>query len=177
MTTPLATSDPAAKDVLAPTGPAIGPLIGTVVRVALGALFIYMGLVKAIHPEEFLKLVRQYHLIRSPYVLNTIAAGLPWFEVFCGLLLVFGIAVRGAASVILVMLLFFSGVVLRRALAIHGADGTPFEAIKFDCGCGSGAVVIVHKLLENLGLMLLALVTLCGGGRLFAVRHDLLKRF
>ena len=64
----------------------------------LGCVFIYMGLNKALpHPEYFLKLVRQYDMVTSPLLLNSIGAALPWFEVFCGLLLLVGVAVRGSA--------------------------------------------------------------------------------
>lgn len=123
----------------------------------LGALFIYMGLNKALHPVEFLKLVRQYELVQTPLLLNLIAAGLPWFEVFCGLLLVAGVAVRGSALMLVAMLVPFTLVVLRRALELHGASGVPFCAIKFDCGCGAGEVLICRKLAENSGLIVLSL--------------------
>lgn len=133
------------------------PTTGAVlVRWFLGGLFIYMGLNKALHPVEFLKLVRQYDMVQSPVLLNLIASGLPWFEVFCGLLLLLGVAVRGAALMYLAMLVPFTLVILKRALAIHAADNISFCAIKFDCGCGTGEVVICWKLLENTALILLS---------------------
>jgi len=127
-----------------------------VIRLLLGGLFIYMGLNKALHPELFLKLVRQYQLVNDSLALNAVAAALPWFEVFCGLLLLTGIAVRGSALLLLAMLIPFTLIVLRRALAIAATQGLPFCAVKFDCGCGTGEVLICHKLLENGVLMLLA---------------------
>ena len=78
-----------------------------------------MGLNKALpHPEYFLKLVRQYDMVTSPLLLNSIGAALPWFEVFCGLLLLFGVAVRGSALMLVAMLVPFTLIVLKRALAI-----------------------------------------------------------
>jgi uncharacterized membrane protein YphA (DoxX/SURF4 family) len=126
-------------------------LNGTVLltRWGLGAFFLWMGLSKALHPVEFLKLVRQYDLVHQHVLLNLIAAGLPWFEAFCGLLLLGGVAVRGAALLLVAMLVPFTLAVLRRALLIHGAGHLPFCAIKFDCGCGMGEVFICHKLVEN----------------------------
>src|SRR5215472_1787095 len=91
---------------------------GTLVRWILGGLFVYMGLSKALDPEAFLKLLRQYDLTNNSLMLNSIAAGLPWFEVFCGLLLVAGVAVRGSALLVLLMLVPFSIVVFKRALTI-----------------------------------------------------------
>ena len=135
-------------------GPA-GTLALVLARWLLGGLFLYMGLDKALHPVEFLKLLRQYDIIQSHLMLNLTAATLPWFEVCCGLLLLAGVAVRGTALVLGVMLVSFTAMVLQRAVAIHAAGGMPFCAIKFDCGCGAGEVFICRKLAENAGLILL----------------------
>lgn len=139
----------------------------------LGGLFIYMGLSKALHPVEFLKLLHQYNLTDSPVLLNFIAAALPWFEVLCGLLLLTGVAVRGAALVVLLMLVPFTLVVLRRALAIHAAQSIAFCAIKFDCGCGNGEVWICRKLGENSLLILLSVWLLFGYGKNLCLRYRL----
>ena len=48
-------------------------------------------------PQEFLELIHEYNVVTNHVVLNSIASLLPWFEVFCGLLLLTGVAVRGAA--------------------------------------------------------------------------------
>ncbi len=134
-------------------------------RWILGGVFVYMGLVKAAHPVDFLKLLRQYEIIESHLYLNFIAVALPWFEVFCGLLLLGGIAVRGAACISLLMLVPFTLIVLNRALAIREASAIAFCAIRFDCGCGAGEVNICSKLLENSFLILLS-------GLLFAFRAN-----
>ena len=140
-------------------------------RWCLGGLFIYMGLHKALDPVAFLKLVHQYELVDTPALLNFIAAALPWFEVLCGLLLLAGVAVRGAALVVLLMLVPFTIVVLRRALAIHTAQAIPLCAVKFDCGCGNGEVWICHKLAENSLLILLSVWLLAGYGKGLCVRY------
>src|SRR5271169_4063978 len=114
--------------------PTRADVLAMLARWALGVFFVYMGMSKALHPEAFLKLVRQYELVSNPFLLNAIAAGLPWFEVFCGLLLAAGIAVRGAALMLIVMLIPFTVVVVRRALEIATAQGVPFWTVKFDCG-------------------------------------------
>ena len=144
-----------------------------VARWALGAFFIYMGLKKAMHPVEFLKLSRQYEMVQSPFLLNTIAAGLPWFEAFCGTLLLAGIAVRGTALTLVAVLVPFTWLVLKRALALQALRAIPFCAVKFDCGCGAGEVFICGKLAENFILVLLACWLLSGSGRAFCARHTL----
>jgi uncharacterized membrane protein YphA (DoxX/SURF4 family) len=139
------------------------------VRWLIGGLFIYMGLSKALEPVLFLKLIRQYEMVHQPWLLNSLAAILPWFEVFCGALLVTGVLRRGAALVAVLMLVPFTLLVARRAFAIHAGQGTPFCDIKFDCGCGAGEVVICHKLVEN-GFLIV-------GALWLAVRPDGLFRF
>jgi uncharacterized membrane protein YphA (DoxX/SURF4 family) len=150
-------------------------LAAVLARWLLGAVFLYMGLNKALHPVEFLKLVRQYELVQSPLLLNSIAVTLPWFEVFCGLLLLAGVAVRGAALMLAMMLVPFTLVVLNRALVIQSASAIPFCAVKFDCGCGTGEVFICRKLIENGILTLLSVWLLAGRGRRLCARYGLIK--
>lgn len=143
------------------------------VRLLLGGLFIYMGMNKCLHPVDFLKLVRQYDLVHAPLALNLVAALLPWFEVFCGALLVGGVAVRGSALMLVVMLVPFTLIVIRRALAIHELSGLPFCAIKFDCGCGTGEILICRKIVENSLMVLFSCGLLfCRTGR-FSLRYSL----
>jgi uncharacterized membrane protein YphA (DoxX/SURF4 family) len=147
-----------------------------VARWWLGGVFVFMGMHKALpHPEAFLKLVRQYDIVTNPFLLNSIGAALPWFEVFCGLLLLAGIAVRGAALNIVVMLVPFTLMVLKRALVIAAASGIPFCAVRFDCGCGAGEVYICNKLVENTVLLLMAAWLLTGRGRPLCLRFSLFR--
>ncbi len=145
-----------------------------IARWLMGALFIYMGLSKALHPVDFLKLVREYDMVSQSLLLNLIASALPWFEIFCGLLLLTGVAVRSAALMLALMLVPFTLLVLKRALGIAEADGLPFCAVKFDCGCGAGEVFICRKLVENALLFALSLWLLAGAGRRWALRYELL---
>jgi uncharacterized membrane protein YphA (DoxX/SURF4 family) len=147
--------------------------VGLAARLALGGLYIYMGLSKALHPVEFLKLARQYEALPQPLLLNLTAAGLPWFEIFCGLLLVAGVAVRGASLLSALMLVPFTIMVTLRALDLAKAGGLGFCQVKFDCGCGAGEVYICHKIVENLLLLGISLWLLTGVGRKGALRYSL----
>jgi uncharacterized membrane protein YphA (DoxX/SURF4 family) len=153
----------------------VADIFAVAARWLLGGVFIYTGVSKALEPVEFLKLLRQYDLTHHSFLLNSIAVTLPWFEVFCGLLLLAGIAVRGTSLLLLLMLIPFTFLVLHRALAVQSAMAIPFCAVKFDCGCGTGAVFICHKLVENILLALLAGWLLTGAGQRFCLRPDLLK--
>ena len=68
------------------------------------------------------------------------------------------------------MLVPFTVLLLLRALAMREAGGLPFCAIKFDCGCGAGEVLICRKLAENI------LLTAVSGGLIFWRRNGLCLR-
>ncbi len=147
----------------------------TLVRLLLGAHFIWMGWVKAMDPVSFLKLVRQYGVIDHPYLLNTIAGALPWFEIVCGVLLVLGVAQRGAAVLLLGMLVPFSALVLNHGLELSALKHVPLCAISFDCGCGSGEVFVCRKLAENGLLILFSIVLVTGRGSQWSLRPHLFE--
>ena len=186
----LSVTDPTLSSLVATTAPWVEVLYGLLLltgiardaaavlaRWWLGCVFIFMGLHKALpHPEYFLELVRQYHMVTSPFLLNCIGAALPWFEVYCGLLLLAGVAVRGSALNLIAMLVPFTLIVLSRALDIAATSHIPFCAVKFDCGCGAGEVIICHKLVENTVLLLLSVWLLTGRGRQLCLRFSLFRK-
>jgi uncharacterized membrane protein YphA (DoxX/SURF4 family) len=145
-------------------------------RWLLAAVFLYLGLQKALHPVEFLKLVRQFGGIDSPWLLNFVAATLPWFEIVCGVLLVAGVAVRGTALVAFALLGPFTVLVLLRALELRGATGLALCAVKFDCGCGTGEMFACRKLAENAGLLIVSLGLACSTRDRLCWRHTLARR-
>lgn len=131
-------------------------VISLLVRCVLGVVLVYMGLTKAFAPEDFLKIIRQYDLVQNHVLLNAVAAVLPWFEVFCGGLLLVGIAIRGTAIILMLLLGAFTWMVIRQALIIMSLKSIPFCAVKFNCGCGTGEMLICGKIAENLCLVALA---------------------
>ena len=155
---------------------AVVNLFTVLARWLLGAAFLFLGLAKALHPVDFLKLMHQYDLTQNALLLNFIAAALPWFEIFCGLLLLAGVAVRGTALTLTVMLVPFTLLVLHRALLLQAAQNIPFCAVKFDCGCGTGEEFICRKLLENFLLIVVSVWLLAGRGRQFCARYRLFAR-
>ena len=140
-------------------------------RLLIGGFFIYMGIVKIQDPVAFLKQVRLYEMLPEspPHLLNGTAILLPWLEVVCGLALVLGVYLRGAGTIIALMLVVFTPAIFLRAWGIHSTEGTPFLEIAFDCGCGTGAVIIWQKLLGNTGLLLGALVAVFSASRRFCL--------
>ncbi len=143
-----------------------------VLRLFLGIYFVRTGIVKALDPVEFLKGVRMYGLLpESPAIyLNLTAVVLPWLEIVCGIALVLGTRIRGAAVQIGVMLVVFMPAISLRAMEMLQANpGLSFFDVQFDCGCGTGVEIIWIKLLKNTGLLVLALLILVARSRRFCL--------
>ncbi len=144
-------------------------------RVALGATFVWLGLAKLGALPEFLKAIREYHLVDHGRAMTFIAATLPWVEVFGGALLLLGVAVRGISLVFLAFLAAFTFAIAARGVDVAAADGLAFCAVAFDCGCGTGVENVCRKLAENGALMVCALLVLfTRGGLRLGLRPRLL---
>jgi len=102
------------------------PLLVSLLRVALGAVFIVASLDKIQDPEAFATSIANYRLL--PYkLINGIAIVLPWLELVTGTLLVLGVWIRASTMIVWGLLLAFS-VAISQALA-RGLD--------INCGCFS----------------------------------------
>ena len=107
-----------------------------VLRIAVGALFFYSGLLKVRNPINFLEDVRGFrafeHLSEvtgweigaSPWE-AWVAMGLPWLEIFCGAALLFGIFTRGALAILCGAILVF--------IAALGSAWS--RGLEITCGC------------------------------------------
>jgi putative oxidoreductase len=95
-----------------------------VVRVILGAIFIYAALLKIVDPVAFAGSVAAYQIL--PYFASYLtAAVLPFLELICGLLLVCGYRIKGAALIVGGMNLVF--IAALASAILRGLD--------IDCGC------------------------------------------
>ncbi len=152
--------------------------LASVMRVYLGGYFIYAGINKVLDPVGFLKAIHLYNLLPEtpPYFLNSTAIILPWLEITCGIALILGWYVRGAASIIAIMLCVFTPAIFLRSLGAMHEQSISFFAVEFDCGCGTGAEIIWIKLCKNLGLFSLAMITALSNSRYFAIEGLLCKR-
>lgn len=93
-------------------------------RVALAAVFIYAGMMKALDPQQFAIDVQHYELTSWSFSI-VIAIYLPWLEIFAGLALLVGRLYRGALALTGVMTLAFLA-------AIGSAWG---RGLDITCGC------------------------------------------
>jgi uncharacterized membrane protein YphA (DoxX/SURF4 family) len=94
------------------------------VRLAIAALFIYSGVVKALDPAHFMAQMESFNIL-DYFMIFTIAHVLPMIEIICGILLL-TMKYTCSASVILILL---SGVFIL-VLTTLKAMG-----LEVDCGC------------------------------------------
>ena len=75
-------------------------------RLFLGIIFIYASLDKIAHPDQFARIVFNYHLLPG-YLVNLVALILPVAEFVAGVCLITGTLYAGARNFILIMLVDF----------------------------------------------------------------------
>jgi uncharacterized membrane protein YphA (DoxX/SURF4 family) len=136
----------------------IKELLGLLSRVALGALFIYSGAIKALSPaEEFAYAIETYRVLNSQLSLYA-AYVTPWVELWAGLLLAAGVFTRLSSLFIGAMLVFFE-----LLLGQAWLRGLPITS----CGCfgSSGSNSLEVEFVQNLAFLALAWAAWRYGGR------------
>ncbi len=127
-------------------------------RIILGAIFIYAAYEKTAHPSDFAQVIRNYRIIPDS-LSNLIAVLLPWFEFYCGLFLIIGFLIRGSSFLLSVMLFVF-------LLALISAE---VRGLNIDCGCfGTGETVSWERIVEDFIMLMASL-------KIFFVRNDFLS--
>jgi uncharacterized membrane protein YphA (DoxX/SURF4 family) len=129
------------------------------------AVFIYAAIQKIGKPLAFSDEIRMYGVLDYGPLLYLTAIILPWLELVCGLCLLTGMYLYGAALILTVLnAVFIMAITTRTVDIVH--MGTPLLKVYFDCGCGFGATYAWKKLLENAVLFLMA-----GGLLLYLLRR------
>jgi uncharacterized membrane protein YphA (DoxX/SURF4 family) len=103
------------------------PRLELVLRLLVGAYFVYASLDKIWNPAAFAKIVYQWQVV-GPVPSNLVAVTLPWVELVAGLLLIAGAWRREAALVVALMLVVF--LVAASSVMARGIDVE-------NCGCVS----------------------------------------
>ena len=119
-------------------------------RLILGFMFILVGVGKIAGAEHFAKEIGNYRMLPEMLV-NIMAITLPWIELAVGIMILYGIRLKANAALAAGLLLVF-------IIAVGTAWG---RGLNINCGCYSNIAqqtVGLPKILENLGLMLLAAI-------------------
>ena len=121
-----------------------------VLRIALGAVFVYAAWTKLRTPWElFAMSIDSYQLLPLKAV-ELVARTLPWFELAVGLLLIAGFWLRSASAATALLLAVFFGLMVR-AYA---------KGMEINCGCFGANDIISWKTLLRDGSMLAAALAL-----------------
>lgn len=116
-----------------------------VLRLIVGATFLYAAYDKVLHPDQFAVAVRTYQILPVSLT-NLFALVLAWAELVAGLLLIAGVFTRQAAGAVLMMLFMF----------IVALSVVMFRGMVIDCGCFStegGTQVDTLLIVRNVLLM------------------------
>jgi len=109
------------------TGPAKAqPYVFHILRLLLGAVFLYASYDKILNPQDFARTVHNYQLLPDSLI-NLTALMLPWLEMLLGLCLIGGFWLPGTLAISTALLTVFISVLifnLLRGLDVH-------------CGCFS----------------------------------------
>lgn len=97
-------------------------LIKRVIRLTLGALFLWAGSAKLVHPAGFFVDLLGYGIPFPEFLLRMVAVAMPWLEVLCGLSLLlnwWGETVRPVVSALCLIFVLMLGQAVIRGLSLN----------------------------------------------------------
>jgi len=112
--------------------------ITRVVRILLGAVFLFSSAGKIADPAAFAAIVTNYQLL-SPELVWATSLFFPWIEAVCGIALVFGRFENGAALLVCLMMVVFTGLILYN----------DYRGLDVACGCFSLAAEAPSNIVVN----------------------------
>lgn len=132
-----------------PTTPKAVGILTFPCRVALGALFVIAGVLKLGEPQAFADAIKGFKIFEGEreFMIPLMSFVLPWTEIIAGSMLVLGLWARGAAGVIVAMLLAFIGGVI--SVILRGIDTkcSCFGDIEWPCTSGVGWCQVARNLI------------------------------
>jgi putative oxidoreductase len=100
------------------------PVLGLLLRIYIGAIFITASMYKINYPGEFAETIASYQILPF-WGVNIMALIMPWTELICGLMLVLGLRTRAMAVLAGSMLVVFCVAIV----------ATLARGIPIGCGC------------------------------------------
>ncbi len=121
------------------------PWVNLILRLLVGGMFLVVALGKIADPAAFAKEINNYGIMPA-WTIGSMALILPWLELSCGLMYIFGVRLRANSILIGAMLVVF----------ILGVGTAMAKGLNINCGCYSNIAtqkVGWAKILENLGML------------------------
>ncbi len=143
------------------------PRLQLVLRLLLGAYFVYASLDKIADPAAFARTVYQWQVL-PPVPANLLAVTLPWVEILAGGLLILGVWRKEAALVIaflLVVFLLAAGSVLARGIDVQNCGCTSLARSQPGAAWPPAWTEGVGWYLITRDIVMLGVALLLGGGR------------
>jgi uncharacterized membrane protein YphA (DoxX/SURF4 family) len=100
------------------------PVLGLLLRIYIGAIFITASMYKINYPGEFAETIASYQIVPF-WGVHLMALFMPWIELICGLMLVLGLRTRAAGVLAGAMLVVFCVAIV----------ATLARGIPIGCGC------------------------------------------
>ncbi len=100
--------------------------INFALRLAVGITFVYAAVDKIIHPDQFARIIYNYHQVPGQLI-NVFALFLPWVELITGVLVIVGYWEKAATVMIGGMLVMF---IIALSIAL-------IKGVNIECGCFS----------------------------------------
>lgn len=97
-----------------------------VLRILIGATFVFAAVDKVFHPDQFARIIYNYHILPGQFI-NAFALLLPWIELIAGVFIIVGYWEKVSALIIGGLLAMFI-VALSMALV---------KGVNIECGCFS----------------------------------------
>jgi putative oxidoreductase len=131
-------------------------------RLVLGFIFIYAGAEKISSPAVFTESISNYQLL-NPFMINVTAILLPWLEVFSGILLLSGAAVKENSFILSGLLAVF---IITAVISLA-------RGLDIDCGCFGTTTVRLGftKILENTLLLIAGIILMIYGSDKMSVKN------
>lgn len=114
--------------------------IALVLRLLLGAVFVWAGTVKILDSQDFLVSLYSYQIELPETLLRLVAVVLPWIEVICGLTVILGIWQDAGLDLIGLLLVIF----------ILATGQAWVRGLEISCGC-FGSMVEETSFLGSVG--------------------------
>ncbi len=138
-------------------------------RVFLGSLLLVASIDKIADPLAFARSIEDYRILSGPLAM-IVATVLPWVEMICGMAIIFGLIIPGAALLSGALLIVFT-------LAVLSAL---FRGLDISCGCFSQDPTAARlgwmKVVENVILIALSAYLYFSASIRFSLEHYLTNR-